>query len=176
MQKISEYAPTFKDHDETNLMTSNKARESLRNIDGWQLTNDHKMIYREFIMINFMAAIDLIDRIAVVAENEKHHPDIHLTKFRNLRVALTTQEVSGLSEKDFTLALKINDLAQVTDKSSKAVPINQQLKTREQAGKASAIKGSKPKKKPATILASKKVIHKAKLIKAKGPKNRLGKG
>ena len=92
------------------LLPANKARESLKDLDGWQLTDDHKMIYREFILQDFMAAVDLIDRIALIAEDEKHHPDIHLTQCRNLRVALTTHDVGGLSQKDFTVALKIKDL------------------------------------------------------------------
>jgi 4a-hydroxytetrahydrobiopterin dehydratase len=96
----------------SSLLTANKARESLKNLDGWQLTDDHKMLYREFILKDFMAAIDLIDRIARIAEDEKHHPDLHLTQYRNLRVALTTHDVGGLSEKDFTVALKIKDLDQ----------------------------------------------------------------
>jgi len=68
------------------------------------------MIYREYILADFMAAIDLIDRIAKIAEDEKHHPDIHLTQFRNLRVGTTTREVGGLSKNDFNVALRINDL------------------------------------------------------------------
>jgi 4a-hydroxytetrahydrobiopterin dehydratase len=92
------------------LLTANKARKSLKNIDGWQLTDDHKTVYREFILHDFMAAVDLIDRIAPIAEDEKHHPDIHLTQYRNLRVGLTTHDVGGLSEKDFIVARKINDL------------------------------------------------------------------
>src|SRR5580704_12762982 len=72
--------------EEPSLLTANKARESLKDLDGWQLTDDHKMLYREFILQDFMAAVDLIDRIAVIAEDEKHHPDNHLTQYRNLRV------------------------------------------------------------------------------------------
>jgi 4a-hydroxytetrahydrobiopterin dehydratase len=92
------------------LLPSNKSREVLNSLDGWQSTDDHKMIYREFIFHDFMAAIDMIDHIAIIAEDEKHHPDLHLTKYRNLRVGLTTHEVGGLSGKDFAVASKINDL------------------------------------------------------------------
>lgn len=105
------------------LLTANKARESLENTNGWQLTDDHKMVYREFIMHDFMAAVDLIDRIAAIAEDEKHHPDIHLTQYRNLRVGLTTHDVGGLSEKDFSVARRINDLP-----PNKAVAVNQRSK------------------------------------------------
>jgi 4a-hydroxytetrahydrobiopterin dehydratase len=116
----------LKRFDAPSLLTANKARESLKDIDGWQLTDNHKMIYREFISHGFMDAIDMIERIAHVAEDEKHHPDIHLTQYRNLRVSLTTHEVGGLSEKDFIVARKINDLS-----PNKAVAISQQLQDKE---------------------------------------------
>ena len=116
------------------LLTANKARESLKNLDGWQLTEDHKMIYREFILQDFMAAIDLIDRIAIIAEDEKHHPDIHLTQYRNLRVALTTHDVGGLSEKDFTVALKIKDLPMLFHKHNNGVAIDPQSQSKKQTG------------------------------------------
>jgi 4a-hydroxytetrahydrobiopterin dehydratase len=123
--------------EESSLLTANKARESLKNLDGWQLTEDHKMIYREFILQDFMAAIDLIDRIALIAEDEKHHPDIHLTQYRNLRIGLTTHDVGGLSQKDFTVALKIN-----------GVVIDQQSQSKKQTGKGEAVIKNKPIQKP----------------------------
>ena len=108
------------------LLTADKATESLKNLDGWQLTEDHKMIYREFILQDFMAAIDLIDRIALIAEDEKHHPDIHLTQYCNLRIGLTTHDVGGLSQKDFTVALKIKDLPILFKKHNNGVATKNQ--------------------------------------------------
>jgi len=92
------------------LLSGNEFRRALNNLDDWQSTDDHKMIYREFIFHDFMAAIDMIDQVAIIAEDEKHHPDIHLTQYRNLRIGLTTHDVGGLSDKDFAVAMKINDL------------------------------------------------------------------
>lgn len=92
------------------LLNANQIRTSLKYLVGWQSSNDNKMIYREYILRDFMAAIDLIDRIAKIAEDEKHHPDVHLTQYRNLRVGMTTHEVGGLSKNDFNVALRINDL------------------------------------------------------------------
>ncbi len=96
--------------DKKTLLNANQIRTSLKYLVGWQPSNDNKMIYRDYILLDFMAAIDLIDRIAKIAEDEKHHPDIHLTQYRNLRVGTTTHEVGGLSKNDFNVALKINDL------------------------------------------------------------------
>ena len=128
------------------LFTDDKAIESLKNIDGWQLTEDHKMIYREFILQDFMAAIDLIDRIALIAEDEKHHPDIHLTQYRNLRVALTTHDVGGLSQKDFTVALKIKDLPMLLHKHDNGVVIDQQSQSKKQSSKRESVKKNQSNK------------------------------
>src|SRR5476651_2600899 len=130
----------------SSLLTANKARESLKNLDGWQLTEDHKMIYREFILQDFIAAIDLIDQIALIAEGEKHHPDIHLTQYRNLRVALTTHDVGGLSQKDFTVALKIKDLPILFHKHNNGVVIDQQSQDKKQSSKRESVKKNQSNK------------------------------
>ena len=98
------------------LLAPNKAREALKNLDGWQLTDDHKMLYREFILRDFMSVVGFIDRIAIIAEDEKHHPDLHLTQYRNLRVGLTSHDLGGLSEKDLIVARKINEDQQSPNK------------------------------------------------------------
>jgi 4a-hydroxytetrahydrobiopterin dehydratase len=131
--------PLDKEVKASSLLTANKARESLKDLDGWQLTDDHKMLYREFILQDFMAAIDLIDRIALIAEDEKHHPDLHLTQYRNLRVALTTHDVGGLSEKDFTVALKIKDLPILLNKHNNGVVIDRQPQSKNQPKKKKVI-------------------------------------
>ena len=61
-------------------------------------------------MKDFMAAIALINSIAEIAEKEDHHPDLHLTGYRNLRIELSTHSIGGLCENDFILAAKINEL------------------------------------------------------------------
>ena len=99
-----------KEIEKETLLNENQIRESLKYLIGWQPSNNNKVISREYILRDFMAAIDLINRIAKIAENEKHHPDIHLTQYRNLRVGTTTHEVGGLSKNDFDVALKINEL------------------------------------------------------------------
>lgn len=129
------------------LLPANKSRESLEELDGWQSTSDHKMIYREYIMHDFTAAIDLISQIAAIAQDENHHPDLHLTQYRNLRIGLTTHDVGGLSDKDFTVASRINDLPfdkehQNLQQGSKAV-----LGTKKPAQKSKAKSAAKKSKK-----------------------------
>ena len=128
------------------LLTVNKVRDSLKGLDGWQSTDDHKMIYREFILQDFMAAIDLIDQIALIAEDEKHHPDIHLTQYRNLRIGLTTHDLGGLSKKDFTVALKIKDLPILFKKHNNGVAIDRQPEHKDKPAQRSRSLSSAPKK------------------------------
>ena len=140
--------PSNREVETSSLIEANKARESLKDLDGWQLTDDHKMIYREFILQDFMAAVDMIDRIAIIAEDEKHHPDIHLTQYRNLRVALTTHDVGGLSQKDFSVALRIKCLPILFHKHNNGVAIDQQAQIKKQTGKGEAVIKNKPIQKP----------------------------
>ena len=49
-------------------------------------------------------------RVGEVAESEDHHPDLHLTGYRNVAIELSTHAVGGLTENDFILAAKIDPL------------------------------------------------------------------
>ena len=90
-------------------LTPKETGTLLRKIPGWRLSQN-KTIYRELNMKNFLAAVDLIKRIAKIAESQNHHPDIHLTDYRKLRIELTTHDANGVSELDFIQAAKINQL------------------------------------------------------------------
>ena len=87
-----------------------EAQNYLQKISNWNIDSNGKMIYRDYVMKNFLAAIDLINKIAQIAESENHHPEIHLTSYRKLKIELTTHAIGGLSENDFIVAAKINEL------------------------------------------------------------------
>ena len=91
-------------------LSKDAAGKLLKELPGWELSADAKNISRHLKMKNFMAAVKLIGRIAEIAEAEDHHPDIHLTGYRNLRIDLSTHALKGLSENDFIVAAKINEL------------------------------------------------------------------
>ena len=94
----------------TKPLTPDEAQRFLKQTAGWELDDDSKKIRRKFIMKNFLAAVDLIAKVAAVAEAEDHHPDLHLVRYRQLTIELSTHAVDGLSENDFILAAKINEL------------------------------------------------------------------
>lgn len=94
----------------TQPLTKEQALKYLAGLKDWQLSDDAKRISRDFTMKNFMAAIRFVQEIAAVAEAENHHPDIHLSSYRKLRIQLSTHAIDGLCENDFIVASKINAL------------------------------------------------------------------
>ena len=91
-------------------MTRDEAAGYLTKVPCWQISSDAKTISRSYLMKNFMSGVKLINLIAGIAEAENHHPDIHLSGYRNLRVDLSTHALKGLTENDFIVAAKINEL------------------------------------------------------------------
>jgi 4a-hydroxytetrahydrobiopterin dehydratase len=89
-------------------MSPEEARAQVANLPDWRISPDGKSIRREWRAKDFLAAIDFFDKVAAVAEAEGHHPDLHLTGYRNVAVELTTHAIGGLSENDFILAAKID--------------------------------------------------------------------
>jgi 4a-hydroxytetrahydrobiopterin dehydratase len=77
---------------------------------GWSLAGSGKVLRQELAMKDFMAAVHFINAVARAAEAEGHHPDLHLTGYRNLVIELSTHAMGGLSMNDFVLAEKINGI------------------------------------------------------------------
>ena len=92
-------------------LSQTEAKKYLQQLgDHWQMDKSGKVITRDYVMKNFLAAVQFINKIAEVAESENHHPDLHLTGYRKLRIELSTHALGGLSENDFIVAAKINGL------------------------------------------------------------------
>lgn len=77
---------------------------------GWALTDDGRRIRREWRAKDFLTALDFFQRVGQVAEAEDHHPDLHLTNYREVAIELWTHALGGLSENDFILAARISQL------------------------------------------------------------------
>ena len=91
-------------------LTESAARVLLADLKGWELSPDAKRIRKTMHAKDFLGAVDLIRRIAPIAEAEDHHPDLHLTGYKKLTIELSTHSIGGLSENDFILAAKIDQL------------------------------------------------------------------
>jgi 4a-hydroxytetrahydrobiopterin dehydratase len=91
-------------------LSAEEAHDLLGRVEGWELTDDGKRIRRHWTARNFLAAIDFFNKVAALAEQEGHHPDLHLEGYRNVTVEVWTHAIGGLSENDFILAAKINQV------------------------------------------------------------------
>jgi len=87
-----------------------QAQKQLGLLPHWLLSLDGKWIHRKMVFKNFVQAVACVNKIADLAEAEGHHPDLHLTGYRNLEIAISTHAIGGLSENDFILASKIDAL------------------------------------------------------------------
>jgi 4a-hydroxytetrahydrobiopterin dehydratase len=90
-------------------MDSAQAHEYMAHVLGWELDSDSKKISKDFEFKDFNYAMYFVDQIAKLAEAEGHHPDIHIS-YNKVKLELSTHAIGGLSENDFILAAKINQL------------------------------------------------------------------
>lgn len=79
-------------------------------VPEWKLTADGQRLRREWRVRDFLSGLDFFQRIGKLAEDEGHHPDLHLAGYRNVAIEIWTHAVGGLTENDFILAAKIDKL------------------------------------------------------------------
>ncbi len=91
-------------------LSIHQSEQLLAEVPNWRLSETGESIERKWVCKSFVNAIDIILRVAAIAEDEQHHPDLHLTGYRNLKIVLTTHAIGGLSDNDFIVAAKINDV------------------------------------------------------------------
>jgi 4a-hydroxytetrahydrobiopterin dehydratase len=91
-------------------LTAEQVRGLLPSIPNWKLSADGKRIRREWRVKDFVTGLDFFQRIAALAEEEDHHPDLHLSGYRNVSIEIWTHAVGGLTENDFILAAKVDQL------------------------------------------------------------------
>lgn len=90
--------------------TLQQSQAQLKQLDGWRLTHDGQRIRKDWTVKNFMAGMRFFNECARVAEEDGHHPDLHIEGYRNASVELWTHAIGGLSENDFILAAKLDAL------------------------------------------------------------------
>ena len=71
-------------------------------------------ITRTFTFKGFKAAMAFANRVAEAANVANHHPDIHVERYRTVRIVLTTHATGGISDADIELARRIDELAAPT--------------------------------------------------------------
>lgn len=97
----------------TPSLSEEKARELLKQTAVWELKFNQlpNRIVRTFEFKNFKEVMAFLNKIAILAEQEGHHPDIE-AHYKEVTLTFFTHAIGGLSENDFIMAAKVNQLAQ----------------------------------------------------------------
>jgi 4a-hydroxytetrahydrobiopterin dehydratase len=86
-----------------------------KKVDGWDILKDDKEIFflfKKFKFENFLKSQDFVNKVGKISEEEKHHPDISYG-WGYAEIKVTTHAIKGLSENDFILAAKIDQITNV---------------------------------------------------------------
>lgn len=79
----------------------------LSQVEGW--TARGEKIQKVYKFKRFMVAIEFVNKMAALAETEGHHPNF-CVNFREVEVTIWTHAIDGLSENDFILAAKLDEI------------------------------------------------------------------
>lgn len=74
----------------------------------WEVEEDQKMRYK-FKFKDFAQSLAFVNKVAEIAQGENHHPDIHI-HYNKVLIELWTHSIGGLSENDFIVAAKVEEL------------------------------------------------------------------
>ena len=79
---------------------------------GWVVVDEHHL-EKAYSFTDFVTALAFTNKIGMIAEEQGHHPDIHLT-WGKVGLKIWTHKIDGLTESDFVLAAKADEAASTT--------------------------------------------------------------
>ena len=89
-------------------LTADEIKPLASQVKQWNVVNNHH-VEREFTFPDFKNALDFVNKVGAIAEEQGHHPDIYLA-WGKARVTIWTHKIDGLTESDFILAAKIDKM------------------------------------------------------------------
>lgn len=87
-------------------LTVEQIQPLLDQVDQWNVVNNHH-VEKEFKFPDFKTALDFVNKVGAIAEEQGHHPDIYLA-WGKAGITIWTHKINGLTESDFILAAKID--------------------------------------------------------------------
>jgi 4a-hydroxytetrahydrobiopterin dehydratase len=89
-------------------LKGNDLQQMLKNVPQWSVVNEHHLT-RAYKFPDFKQALDFVNKVGVLAEEQGHHPDI-LLAWGKAEITLWTHKIDGLTQSDFIMAAKIDRL------------------------------------------------------------------
>lgn len=90
-------------------LTLPEAQDLLQELDDWMLIDGGRMLAKTFTFKDFKQTMSFVNKVAAIAEEEGHHPDMTVS-YGSLGVELMTHAIGGLSENDFIVASKVDQI------------------------------------------------------------------
>lgn len=90
-------------------LTQKEAQELMSQLSEWMLIDEARLLAKSFRFANFKATMEFVNKVAAIAEEEGHHPDLTVS-YSSVTVELMTHAIGGLSLNDFIVAAKIDEL------------------------------------------------------------------
>ncbi|HEY2934001.1 MAG TPA: 4a-hydroxytetrahydrobiopterin dehydratase [Acidobacteriota bacterium] len=90
-------------------LTPQQIKPLQQQLRGWEVVDNHHL-RKQFKLADFGSALDLVNRVAEIAEKEDHHPDICFG-WGKVEITIWTHKINGLTESDFILAAKIDAIS-----------------------------------------------------------------
>jgi len=94
--------------DDTLKFDNNQIKDHLKQVKNWKIKKDK--LYKEFKFKNFLESLKFVNEVGKVAELEQHHPDLAFG-WGYCNITLYTHALNGLSENDFIVAAKIDQIS-----------------------------------------------------------------
>ena len=91
---------------EVDALKGDQLQTYLEKIDDWQVIDEHHIV-KLIKFPDFKTALEFVNKVGEIAEQEGHHPDLSLS-WGKVEITLFTHAIDGLSENDFILARKID--------------------------------------------------------------------
>ncbi len=89
-------------------LTAEQIRPLIAQIDGWNVIESHHL-EKNYRFPDFQQALDFVNEVGRIAEDQGHHPDIYLA-WGKVRITIWTHKIDGLTESDFILAAKLDEI------------------------------------------------------------------
>jgi 4a-hydroxytetrahydrobiopterin dehydratase len=118
--------------DKSALLNRSQVQEQIQeSLPLWTVEENSQTLYlsRKFVAKNFQSALDSLNQMGSIAEREGHHPDFHLTFYREVEVNMWTHKLNGITQNDI-------QLAQMLDKEVDVVYSPKWLKEHAEAAKS----------------------------------------
>ncbi len=90
-------------------LSETQAKDLMQELNEWSLIDEAHLLAKSFRFKDFAHTMAFVNKVAAIAEEEGHHPDMSIS-YGDVGIELTTHSIGGLSENDFIVAAKIDEL------------------------------------------------------------------